>query len=88
MRIISLNKSPLLSILVLLLLSMTVSASDSVEWSLQKTFQLQDIPKDVAISKNGKRIFVLTDKGEIIIYSSFGKMEGKIKVGRHVDKIQ
>jgi WD40 repeat protein len=63
-------------------------ASDNVEWNVYKTLQLEESPIDVAITPDGRRIFVLTDKGEIGIYSSAGKIEAKIDVGKHVDQLK
>ena len=63
-------------------------ASDNVEWNVYKTLQLEESPVDVAVSPDGRRIFVLTDKGEIVIYSSAGKIEAKIDVGQHVDQLK
>lgn len=63
-------------------------ASDNVELNLYKTLQLDKTPIDVAISPDGRRIFVLTDQGEVVIYSSAGKIEAKIDVGRHVNQLK
>jgi hypothetical protein len=53
-------------------------ASDNVELNLYKTLQLDKTPIDVAVSPDGRRIFVLTDRGEVVIYSSAGKIDAKI----------
>jgi hypothetical protein len=63
-------------------------ASDNVEWDVYKTLQLEESPIDVAVTPDGRRIFVLTDQGEIVIYSSAGKIEAKIDVGKHVDQLK
>ncbi|MBW2436824.1 MAG: hypothetical protein JRF29_06070 [Deltaproteobacteria bacterium] len=63
-------------------------ASDNVEWNIFKTLQLDATPIDVSVSSDGRWIFVLTDQGEVLIYSSSKKMEGKIHVGQHVDQIK
>jgi DNA-binding beta-propeller fold protein YncE len=63
-------------------------ASDNVEWNILKTIQLDATPIDVAITPDGRRIYVLTDQGEITVYSSAQNVEGKIKVGRHVDQLK
>jgi len=63
-------------------------ASDAVEWNVHKTLQLDATPIDVAITSDGRRIFVLTEQGEVIIYSSNKKVEAKIDVGKHVDQIK
>jgi DNA-binding beta-propeller fold protein YncE len=63
-------------------------ASDNVEMNVYKTLQLEETPIDVAISPDGRRIFVLTDRGEVVVYSSAAKIEAKIDVGQHVDQIK
>jgi DNA-binding beta-propeller fold protein YncE len=63
-------------------------ASDNVEWNVYKTMQLDATPIDVALTADGRRIFVLTEKGQVLIYSSTNKMEAKIDVGKHVDQIK
>jgi len=59
-----------------------------VEWNIHKTLKLDTQPLDVAVSKNGKSIFVLTKSGKILIYSPDGKLKDKIEVGNHVDQIK
>lgn len=63
-------------------------ASDNVEMNVYKTLQLEETPIDVAVSPDGRRIFILTDRGEVAVYSSAAQIEGKIDVGQHVDQIK
>lgn len=63
-------------------------AFGSVEWNIHKTLKLNTQPLDVAVSKNGNSIFVLTKSGKILIYSPDGKLKDKIDVGNHVDHIK
>ena len=63
-------------------------ASDNFEWITRMTLQLEAVPTDVAFTQDGSQIFVLTDQGEILIYSSAAKLLAKVDVGKHVDKIQ
>jgi DNA-binding beta-propeller fold protein YncE len=63
-------------------------ASDNVEWNILKTLRLDATPIDVAIAPDGKRIYVLTEQGEILVYSSTQRVEGRIEVGKHVDRIK
>ncbi len=59
-----------------------------VEWGVKRTFDLETAPLDVAVSMKGKRVFVLTDRGEVLIYSADGRLADNIRVGRHVDGIE
>jgi len=59
-----------------------------VEWNINKTLKLDTQPLDVTVSQNGNSIFVLTESGKILIYSSDGNLKDKIDVGKHVDQIK
>ena len=63
-------------------------AAGNVEWNILKTLKLEATPIDVAITSDGRRIYVLTEQGEVVIYSSAAKVEAKIDVGKHVDQIK
>ena len=63
-------------------------ASDAVEWSIIKTLKLDAAPIDMAVSADGRRLFVLTDQGKVIIYSAGAEVEGTVEVGTDVDKIR
>ena len=63
-------------------------ATEEVQWDVYQTLQLEAKPIDVAVSPDGRRIFVLTDQGQVLIYSGNKKAEAKIDVGRHVDQIK
>ena len=78
----------LLTIAVILVSISNVAASDSVEWTVFQTLQLDEAAIDVAMSHDDRLLFVLTEKGEIIIYSSPTTVEAKIDVGGHVDQIK
>ncbi len=60
----------------------------TVEWDVAGTLNLKEKPRDAAMALNGKWIFVLTDKGEILIYSADGKLEDTISVGKGVEGIK
>ncbi len=76
----------LLAIVIVPVLS--IQSPAFVEWNIHKTLKLDAQPLDVAVSKNGNSIFVLTKSGTILIYSSDGKLKDKINVGNHVDQIK
>jgi len=71
-----------------LLFTWFVSSLAKVEWDVAGTLNLQEKPRDAAISLNGKWIFVLTDKGEVLIYSSDGKLKDTISVGKSAEGIK
>ena len=77
-----------LSILFILGSCLNGFALESVEWNIQKTLKFEEAPIDVALASDGNRMFVLTQLGEIIIYSDSGDEQARLKVGNHVDSIK
>ena len=78
----------LLTVAIVIVALISSFASDNVEMNVYKTLQLEETPIDVAVSPDGRRIFILTDRGEVAVYSSAAQIEGKIDVGQHVDQIK
>ena len=69
-------------LLVMVLIPVWFSQSQaSLEWSVQRTLRLKDPPVDVAVSLNGKWIFVLTEPGSIHVYTPGGRLQETIQVG-------
>lgn len=60
----------------------------TVEWDIQRTLKLKTLPRDVAVSSNGRWIYVLDNQGSILIYSPAGVLTDKIEIGKHVDQIK
>ena len=71
-----------------ILLVWFASSPATVEWDVAGTLNLKDTPRDAAIALNGRWIYVLTYEGEILIYSSNGKLEDTISVGKSVEGIK
>ncbi|MEW6671447.1 MAG: hypothetical protein AB1427_07070 [Thermodesulfobacteriota bacterium] len=75
--------------LVLLLIAIGGSNSSAeVEADIQRTLKLQEAPVDVAVSVNGKWLFVLTQTGSVQVYTPDGRLEGQLTVGNKVDGIR
>lgn len=78
--------------ILLLILSITLGffthSLATVDWDLRNTLPLEESPLDVAVSRSGNWIFVLTDQGNIFVYSLLGILNDKIKIGNHVDQIE
>ncbi len=66
----------------------TVSAAENVEFNILRTLRLETTPIDVAVTSDGRQIFVLSDQGEILVYSSTHRLEGKIEVDKDIDQIK
>ncbi len=58
------------------------------EWNLLKTVKIEGTPLDMAISKHGSWVFVLTEQGEVLIYSPDSTLDGRILVGKSIDGIK
>jgi hypothetical protein len=82
------RKFAIFLVTLFLLFTWLSSSPATVEWDVAGTLNLKEKPRDAAIALNGKWIFVLTDTGEILIYTSDGKLEGTISVGRDVEGIK
>ena len=83
------KKNLVLFLFSLIICSFLVShALATVEWNVIRTLNLDRPPLDVAVTYDGKRIFVLTDAGDILIYSPDGKLTDKITVGKEINQIQ
>jgi len=72
---------------LLIIVGTAAGSFANVEWGFEHTFQMDQSPLDVAVSPDGKHIFVLTESG-IFIYSQDGKLEDKIDVGYPVDQMK
>lgn len=83
------KKTVVLLTIAIVLGSIAMSHADtSVEWDVEKKFQLKSEPIDVAVSPDGRRIFVLDDQGQILIYSPAGSFLDKIDVGEQFDHVK
>jgi hypothetical protein len=71
-----------------ILLTLCPASSALVDWDVKKTLKIEKTPVDVAVSLNGRWVFVLTAQGSILIYSGDGRLEDEIAVGKHVDGIK
>jgi DNA-binding beta-propeller fold protein YncE len=60
----------------------------AVEWEILRTLKLDALPLDMAVSTDGRTIYVLADDGNIYIYLADGTLNDKIQVGKHIDQIK
>ena len=79
---------------IILFLSLFIVAGGSspchaaVEWDIQNKLQTDARILDVAVSANDKWLFVLNDRGEVLIYSKDGTLKDKIEVGKQIDQVK
>jgi hypothetical protein len=74
-------------VLVVFLTCATSSPASTVEWKIKHSLDLKDTPVDVAVSPDWQKLFILTEEGEVQIYSGNGVLIDTISVGSHVDDI-
>jgi DNA-binding beta-propeller fold protein YncE len=60
----------------------------AVESTVIQTLNLDSPPLDVAVSPDGEKLYILTDNGNILIYSAKGKLTDTIKVDKDIDAIR
>lgn len=82
------NKLAALLLIPVILLTLCPPGKAEVEWDVKKTLNIEKTPLDVAVSVNGRWVFVLTDQGSVIIYSGDGELEDEITVGKDVNGIK
>ncbi len=59
-----------------------------VDWSVLKTLNLEEPPLDVAFSGNRNHIYVLNNKGQILIFNPAGNLLDKIEIGPDIDRMK
>jgi hypothetical protein len=82
------QKSFICLLALLIILAFSSQSVATVEWDIPRTFNLKTPPLDVAMSRSGTWIFVLTDQGKILVYSSKGSLDSTIDIGKQVDQIE
>jgi DNA-binding beta-propeller fold protein YncE len=82
------RKILMLGVVMLLMVASTGVGSAAIEWEVLNTLKLDAPPLDVAISPDGRTVFVLTHVGKIHIYEVNGRLTDKIEVGEKIDQIK
>jgi DNA-binding beta-propeller fold protein YncE len=70
-----------------LLMFSAAPSSATIEWEIIKGLDTGARPLDVAVSADGKSVFVLSDDGVLSIYTSDGALTEKINVGTQAERI-
>ena len=58
-----------------------------IQLQVEKTWQLPEKPLDIVYSLDGKRVFILTDQKQVLVYKADGELLGKIDVEKGVSAI-
>jgi hypothetical protein len=59
-----------------------------VDLDVLKTLKISDTPLDVAFANNHNYIYVLTDKGEILVFDPSGRLQERMEVGKQFDQMR
>lgn len=62
-------------------------AGAAVDGRINNTFSVKDSPLDIAVSIDGKWIFVLVEGGKVRVFSPDGKLNDEIQVDPSMDRI-
>jgi hypothetical protein len=77
-----------LILILLICLGILLPVHAEVEYNVLKTYRLEDQPVDMAFSANRNEIYVLNQKGELLIYDTNGHLTEKINVGKVYDRLK
>lgn len=66
----------------------TAVSHAETRWEVYQNLQLPYAPVDLQISADGNWLYVLSNKGDLMIYSASGKLKDTIAVGPGVDRIK
>lgn len=72
----------------ILVFAASPAVAAEVDWQVLKTLKLNSAPVDMAVSLDGKNIYVLTDQGTVDIFEADGKLKGSIDPGAKFDRIR
>jgi hypothetical protein len=81
------NKATVFLLIPLIIFLLYSQSNALLNFEEKKILQIEDSPMDVAISSDGKWIFVLTDQGRVLVYAVDGTLMEEITVGKEVDGI-
>ena len=63
-------------------------ADTDVDTQIIAKLTLSESPLDISFSKDGKWLYLLTDSGTLLVYTSQGNFNGKLDVGKNIDRIE
>ena len=83
-------RSGLIGVIIVLVLSLGVGLVDAArtEWQVHQTLRFEKEPLDMLVDNRNRRVYVLNEAGEILVYGFNGRMRGKVDVGPDVVQIE
>lgn len=77
-----------LILILLICLGILSPVHAELEYNVLKTYKLEDQPVDMVFSATRNEIYVLNQKGELLIYAANGHLTEKINVDKVYDRLQ
>ena len=81
------NKSTVFLLIPLIVFALCSQSNAFLKFEEKQILQIENSPLDVALSFDGRWIFVLTDQGTVLVYAVDGTLKEEISVGKDVDGI-
>jgi hypothetical protein len=82
------RESVILVLAVMLILVTSAGVMAEVQWDVVKSLSLDSVPRDVTVTLDGQTLYILTDKGDILVYGSDGILKDTINIGPHADSLK
>lgn len=73
---------------LLLLVALPLMSWADADWQVLQTLELKDRPLDMVVSDTNNQLYILTDRGQILIYGSNGDLRATIDVGKGAERMQ
>jgi hypothetical protein len=70
------------------LFSFLPEAQAKTQWEVYQNLKLKETPVDFQVSADGRWLYVLSEEGNLLIYSAAGVLKDTITVGPDVDSIK
>lgn len=75
-------------VVIIACFGLTMPVLAKTDWQVRQKFQLEQAPVDMLVSAKNKWIYILTNDGQIVIYSARGQLKDTINVGPDIDQIK
>ena len=82
------RRSAILMLAMLLVLAASAGTMAEVEWNVVQSLSLDSAPRDVTVTLDGRTLYVLTEKGDILVYDNQGNLKETIAIGPDADSLK
>ena len=73
---------------MLLVLAISAGSMADVQWNVVQSLSLDAVPRDVTVTLDGRILYILTEKGDILVYDNKGNLKDTISIGPHADSLK